>query len=117
MPMLFSYGTLRQENVQRTTFGRSLAGRPDQLLGYELTMLAIDDQQVVAISGKTHHPIARFTGRAGDRIDGMVFEISEDELNSADTYEIAAYKRVRGDLASGAHAWVYVDARHQPTET
>lgn len=117
MPMLFSYGTLRQENVQRSTFGRALAGRPDQLLGYELTMLAIDDQQVVALSGKTHHPIARFTGSVADRIDGMVFEISADELARADAYEIAAYKRVCGDLASGTSAWVYVDARNAPAET
>lgn len=117
MPMLFSYGTLRQENVQRSTFGRALAGWSDQLLGYELTMLAIDDEQVVALSGKSHHPIARFTGRAGDRIDGMVFEISEEELERADTYEVAAYMRVKGALASGAHAWAYVDARYPPAGT
>lgn len=116
MPMLFSYGTLRQENVQRTTFGRTLAGRPDQLLGYELKMLAIEDQQVVTVSGQTHHPIAQFTGRLEDHIDGMVFEISPDELTRADAYEIAAYKRVRGDLASGASAWVYVDTRYAPAE-
>jgi hypothetical protein len=30
---LFSYGTLRQEEVQLATFGRRLAGRPDALVG------------------------------------------------------------------------------------
>ena len=31
---LFSYGTLRQENVQMASFGRRLAGSPDALPPY-----------------------------------------------------------------------------------
>jgi hypothetical protein len=33
--LLFSYGTLRQPEVQRTTFGRELEGRPDAIVGFE----------------------------------------------------------------------------------
>ncbi len=57
MPLLFSYGTLQQDGVQIATFGRLLEGRPDELIGYAQEMIAIDDADVVAKSGKTHHPI------------------------------------------------------------
>ena len=114
MPLLFSYGTLQQGNVQLSTFGRLLQGQEDELLGFEELMLQIDDPQVVAISGLTSHPIVRFTGRNDSHVSGMVFEITEAELVRADQYEVAAYKRVAAKLASGKQAWVYVDARFAP---
>jgi hypothetical protein len=116
MPLVFSYGTLQLENVQLSTFGRRLSGERDELLGYEQTMMRIDDPEVVAISGKDHHPAARFTGNPADRVSGTVFDITDEELESADRYEVATYTRVSGHLASGKVAWVYVDARHAPKE-
>lgn len=112
MPLLFSYGTLQQDNVQLSTFGRLLAGRRDQLLGFSQSMVLIEDASVVATSGKTHHPIVRASADRSQRVDGMVFEISDQELANADRYEVAAYRRVLADLASGEQAWVYVDADH-----
>lgn len=114
MPFLFSYGTLQQEDVQLSTFGRKLAGHADALLGFEQSMVEIDDPDVVATSGKTHHPIVKFTGQGADRVAGTVFDISDMELANADKYEVAAYKRVATELASGVQAWVYVDARFAP---
>ena len=111
MPFLFSYGTLQQDDVQRSTFGRLLAGHADRLPGYAQAMVKIDDPDVVATSGKTHHPIVRRSDVATDAVDGTVFEISDEELASADRYEVAAYQRVGVTLASGQEAWVYVDAR------
>ena len=111
MPLRFSYGTLQQDDVQLATFGRRLHGRRDELVGYECALLAIDDPAVVAASGKTHHPIARRVAERARRLAGTVFEISDDELARADRYEVAAYRRVLAELASGARAWVYVDAR------
>ena len=49
-----------------------------------------------------------------DRIDGTVFDITDDELSNADRYEVKDYKRVSAQLASGTTAWVYVDARPSP---
>ena len=114
MPHLFSYGTLQQDDVQRATFGRLLHGQADALPGFAQAMVAIDDPQVVATSGKTHHPIVRHSGVAGDRVAGTVFEVSDDELARADDYEVDAYRRVAVTLASGLQAWVYVDARYAP---
>lgn len=114
MELLFSYGTLQQENVQLATFGRRLTGTPDKLLQYEQSLVAIDDPEVVATSGKTHHPIVKHTGNPADTVLGTVFEVTPSELASADAYEVDAYKRVRADLGSGRQAWVYVDARFAP---
>lgn len=111
MALLFSYGTLQQEGVQLSTFGRPLVGSTDALVGFAQTMVKIEDQQVVATSGKTHHPIVQFSGNSEDRVHGTVFEVSDTELAHADAYEVDAYKRVAATLASGKHAWVYVDAR------
>ena len=116
MPLLFSYGTLQQEDVQRATFGRLLVGRKDALVGFEQSLVRIEDPQVVATSGKTHHPIVKFNGDRSSRVAGTVFEITAAELENADRYEVAAYKRVSAMLASGQEAWVYVDARFAPSD-
>ena len=115
MPLLFSYGTLQQENVQLFTFGRRLQGQRDELLGFEQSLVRIEDPQVVATSGKTHHANVTFNGRHDSRVSGTVFEITDAELAAADQYEqLAAYIRVAAMLASGKQAWVYVDARFAP---
>ncbi len=115
MPLVFSYGTLQQENVQRSTFGRLLQGQRDELPGFEPSLVPIENPQGVATSGKTHHANVRFNGRNESRVRGTVFEITDAELAAADQYEqLAAYKRVAVTLASGRPAWVYVDARSAP---
>jgi gamma-glutamylcyclotransferase (GGCT)/AIG2-like uncharacterized protein YtfP len=114
MPLLFSYGTLQQDSVQMSTFGRLVEGKADALVGYAQSMVEIGDANVVATSGKAHHPIVAFTGDLVDRVPGSVFEISDAELESADAYEVDAYRRVLASLASGLSAWVYVDARLAP---
>jgi hypothetical protein len=111
MPLLFSYGTLQQDNVQLSTFGRLLQGHPDQLVGFEQSLLVIDDPHVVATSGKTHHVIVKHNGREDSRVNGTVFEITDADLANADRYEVSEYKRIATTLASGRQAWVYVDAR------
>jgi gamma-glutamylcyclotransferase (GGCT)/AIG2-like uncharacterized protein YtfP len=107
MPLLFSYGTLQQPQVQMSTFGRLLDGQPDALVGFEQSLLAIEDPEFVATSGKSHHAIVTFTGRDDSRVGGMVFELSDSELASADEYEPAGYTRIAATLASGKQAWVY----------
>jgi hypothetical protein len=109
---LFSYGTLQLEAVQTALFGRQLTGTSDALTGFELLPLKIRDRDIVAISGKAHHTIATFTGRASDVVSGMVFAVTPAEIQSADSYEVAAVKRVSVVLQSGVRAWAYVDARY-----
>jgi hypothetical protein len=115
--LLFSYGTLQLESVQIATFGRLLAGTSDALHGFELVSLAIEDQKVIAISGKSQHTMASFTGRASDVISGTVFTVTPGEIQNADQYEVPAVQRVAVVLQSGVRAWVYVDARYAPDAT
>jgi len=86
---LFSYGTLQLEKVQLETYGRKLKGKPDKLIGYKLTSLVI-------------------TFDKRDFIEGVIFEITEYELNETDKYEVSDYKRVSEIFESGKEAWIYV---------
>jgi hypothetical protein len=110
MPYLFSYGSLQQESVQINTFHRLLEGRPDNLIGFIIAEMKILDVDVIAKSGKNFHPIAKFTGLRHNRIPGTVFEVSEEELIRADSYEVDSYQRILTTLESGKSAWVYVEA-------
>jgi gamma-glutamylcyclotransferase (GGCT)/AIG2-like uncharacterized protein YtfP len=104
---LFSYGTLQQTEVQLATYGRQLEGEPDVLPGYRLETVVIDDPYVVGVSGKEVHTIARRSGDAADRIRGVVFLLTDDELKATDAYETAAYTRIEATLESGRTAYVY----------
>jgi len=108
--LLFSYGTLQDKNVQVAHFGRELRGRPDSIPGFRQTMLQITDPDVLATSGKTHHPIVEPSPNPTDEVAGTVFEITAQELAAADKYEVSDYKRVSVKLKSGLQAWVYVRA-------
>ena len=107
---LFSYGTLRQANVQRATFGRLLEGIPDALTGFALAPMTITDPRVIAASGAAVHTIARPSGNHEDRIPGIVFRLTPAEIEAADRYEAGPIARIRVRLESGADAFVYVAA-------
>jgi gamma-glutamylcyclotransferase (GGCT)/AIG2-like uncharacterized protein YtfP len=96
MPLVFSYGTLQQPEVQRVTYGRELAGHPDELPSYELGR-----------SGP--HVNVVFTGRGDSRVAGTVFDMTDAELDATDRYEASdSYGRIAVVLISGRQAWVYV---------
>ncbi|KAA0084414.1 gamma-glutamylcyclotransferase [Mycolicibacterium sp. P9-64] len=105
---LFSYGTLQQRDVQLTTFGRELDGRPDAIVGFELDWVTIVDPHVIATSGSDRHPILKPTDRRDAAVEGTVFTISAAELAAADEYEVDDYTRIAVPLRSGRQAWVYV---------
>ena len=107
---LFSYGTLRQLNVQLAIFGRALDGQFDVLAGYRVSPLEITDPGVITTSGTAHHTIARETGDPLDEVPGIVFSITRAELTAADAYEVEDCERVTLRLASGIDAFVYVNA-------
>jgi hypothetical protein len=94
--------------VQRATFGRLLEGRPDALPGYRLAPLRISSAEVVELSGRAIHAIARRTGDPADLVPGIVFSVTPEEIEAADRYEVDAYARVEAELESGARAFVYV---------
>jgi hypothetical protein len=108
--LLFSYGTLQNPDVQLDTFGRRLAAEDDVLPGYTVDYAEIEDTRVVDLSGMSVHPIVRATGSPLDKVVGKALWVTDDELDAADEYEVALYRRVSVVLASGRSAWVYVSA-------
>lgn len=114
MPLLFSYGSLQEADVQIATFGRLLDGHRDSLPGYETSSVPIDGSRAEK-SGRTHHANVVFNGRSESRVSGTVLEISDAELAAADRYEqLASYTRISALLASGKTAWIYVHAGAEP---
>ncbi len=114
--LLFSYGTLQQTKVQIDNFGRELIGFSDALVGYKLRTIEITDEDVISINGRCQHQIAIATCDCSDRIDGMVFEITKDELDFVDKYEVTDYMKVECRLKSGKNAWVYVCSNNDINE-
>ena len=105
---LFSYGTLQLEKVQLETFGRKLEGQPDALPGYKLVMVTITDEDFAIKSGTANHRNLQYTGNASDVVEGSVLEVTQNELQQADTYEPQGYERVSVQLRSGRNAWIFI---------
>jgi hypothetical protein len=108
MPLLFSYGTLRDPARQQKLFGRRLHGSADELPGYACVSVVIDDA-AFALAYGARQAMVRYTGKDEDRTGGVVFDVTESELATADAYEPAEYERVLMRLASGLVAWVYTE--------
>ncbi|MFT4055706.1 MAG: gamma-glutamylcyclotransferase family protein [Novosphingobium sp.] len=106
--LLFSYGTLRQPEVQQALFGRLLDGEPDAMVGWRSRMIEITDADVIARSGSRWHPMVEHTDCAEDAVEGLVFRITAEELASADAYEVDYVRRTIA-LRSGCEAFVYGD--------
>jgi hypothetical protein len=107
---LFSYGTLQNEAVQLSSFGRRLDGAADAMPGYRQSLVEITDPAVLATSGERFHPIVEPSSNPADEVVGTVFQVTPAELAAADAYEVADYVRVSVRLKSGIEAWVYVRA-------
>lgn len=108
MEYLFSYGTLQLPQVQIETFGQTIEGQSDALVGFTQTMLEITDPEVLALSGERFHPIVTKTGNFDDQVPGTVFALTKEQLARADAYEVDDYERQRVTLRSGLQAWLYV---------
>ena len=109
MPLLFSYGTLQRADIQLATFGRLLTGVRDELVGFEPALVKIDDAELAARLGKTHHDDVVPAGDESSRVAGMAFEVTDAELARCDGYEAEfSYERAVAQLASGRETWVYV---------
>ena len=96
---LFSYGTLQQKEVQVATFGRPLTGHKDLLPGYH---------RAITQAGEVLYYNIEPSSDPVDIVSGTVFEITEQELAAADSYEKGrGYRRTRVTLRSGVEAWTY----------
>jgi lysophospholipase L1-like esterase len=107
--LLFSFGTLREERVQKSVFGRTVPSVPAALDGFAVRPLAITDPHVIEVSGQeVHLTLVRELGAA---VAGEVLQLTDEELAAADAYEVEDYVRRRIRLTDGHSAWAYLDAR------
>ena len=104
---VFSYGTLRQANVQMALYGHTVRTIDDHLPGWRLDWIQITDPVVIAASGSERHPILR-PGKANDSVGGAYLELTAEELRATDDYEVSDYVRKSVALTSGVQAFVYV---------
>ena len=96
MELLFVYGTLQDPEVQTRIIGRTVSGTPDVLEDFFKSPIAMSDGV---------YPLV--IPRHGAAVEGMVLEVTQEELARMDVYETSAYRRVRVPLRSGREAWVY----------
>lgn len=99
MPLLFTYGTLQDPQVQQYVFGRVLEGQMDKLPKYKWFENAVYER----------YPLVKPTNNPNDFVDGMVYGLKNEDLKICDVYETSAYTRKLITLASGKRAWVYVE--------
>jgi len=110
VPLIFSYGSLQQEAVQVSVYGRVLGGEPDELVDWVRGEIAVPKSHKASAT-LTHYANVTFAPGSGGRVAGTVFEITEAELATTDGYEREAeYVRVIVTLASDRRAWVYQSA-------
>jgi gamma-glutamylcyclotransferase (GGCT)/AIG2-like uncharacterized protein YtfP len=106
MANLFAYGTLQREDIQMDLFQKTLEGIPDRLTGYAKTAI-----NLAAGDGRyTQYPVIYPTGDLNDVVEGMRYQVTEDELQQIDEYEGESYARMEVILESAKLAWVYVAA-------
>jgi gamma-glutamylcyclotransferase (GGCT)/AIG2-like uncharacterized protein YtfP len=111
VPLIFSYGSLQQEAVQISIYGRPLGGEADELVDWVRGQIAVPKSHKAAAAGLTHYANVTFSPGSASRVPGTVFELTAAELVITDAYEEdAEYVRVVAALASGRSAWVYVSS-------
>jgi len=109
VPLFFSYGSLQQEPVQLSIYGRVLRGEPDALIDCVRSLIEVPKSHKAAAAGVTHYATVTFTPGSGSRVAGTLLELTDAEFVATDAYERdSEYVRVLADLASGRRVWVYV---------
>lgn len=99
MEKIFTYGTLQDAPIQQLVIGRLLGeGTPDTLRGYKMAKLK-----------GIHATYNIILPATGGTVDGIVYEVTNEELEKIDAYEGDAYVRVSATLMSNTRAWIYRD--------
>ena len=55
--------------------------------------------------------IIKYTGNNKDIVKGALFNINDEELIKADSYEVKEYERIRVILESKEKGWVYIKSK------
>lgn len=94
--LLFAYGTLREEKIRFAITGKKSFTLTDRIVGFELSEVR---------EGEISYP-ALVPGE--NTIEGLVFEVTDEDLVHLDAYEGPEYKRLRLVSQTGLLVWVYL---------
>jgi len=75
--------------------GRTATGSIDFLDGYQRGTIKLGEYPILDAAASDNY------------VEGLVLEVSTDELQRLDIYETSAYRRIRVSLRSGGEAWTY----------
>jgi gamma-glutamylcyclotransferase (GGCT)/AIG2-like uncharacterized protein YtfP len=98
MAKLFAYGTLKEKTFKKISWSKS-SQVPRNLLGYSVHTIQIEEEFVET------YPIITPTNNSLDCIDGIVYELTQKDLELADTYEGKYHRRIEV-LQSKEKVWV-----------
>ena len=96
---LFVYGTLAIGETLKNILDRDVPGIPATLDGYDGSKMVIIDSE--------HYPAAEKNTECS--IQGLLIEVTSEELEKLDVYETDAYKRKEVELTNGIKAWIYLN--------
>ena len=97
--MLFVYGTLAIGETLKNILSRDIPGIPATLDGYDGSKMVIIESESYPAAEKN----------IGCSIQGLLIEVTSEELEKLDVYETDAYKRKEVELTNGKKAWVYLN--------
>ena len=96
---LFVYGALTAGETRKDVLGRDVPGVPATLDGY-------DGSNMVTIENESYSAAEK---NIECSIQGLLIEVTSEELEKLDVYETDAYKRKEVELTDGKKAWVYLN--------
>ena len=96
--ILFVYGTLATGETLKNILSRDVPGIPATLDGY-------DGSKMVTIENESY-PAAEKNIECS--IQGLLIELTREELEKLDFYETDIYKRKDVELTNGIKAWIYL---------
>ena len=97
--MLFVYGTLATGETLKNILSRDVLGIPATLDGYDGSkMVTIENESYPAAEKNTEYSI-----------QGLLVEVTPEELEKLDVWETDAYRRKEVGLTNGKKAWVYLN--------
>ena len=95
---LFVYGTLTTDGTLKNVIGRDVPGMPVTLDGYVSKAITIENEFYPAAEKNTECSI-----------QGLLVEITPEELEKLDAWETDAYRRKEVELTNGIKAWIYLN--------
>lgn len=94
MERLFTYGTLQDPDVQMRLIKRHVPMTPARVYGF------------ARHTDLSPYPVA-LPADADSFIDGLVMDVTREELAHITVYEGAGYNRIRVTLDNGEEAWIF----------